>query len=101
MVPFIYVDFWDVPRLLLFRYRESLFVLASCFSEEKDDWPDSYTIQSLPNWVEDKIRESDWRVLEQEIEGRKFLGEIAVNSVIFDETRKRTLDPSFLDEFLE
>jgi hypothetical protein len=54
----------------------------------------------LPSWVEQKIADSSWKVLEEDI-GSKLLGEIPVKDVIFDETKRRTLDPTFLDRFLK
>ena len=47
MVPFKYIDFWDVPRFLLLKYRDHLFLLASYFDEEKDDYDDNYSIEHL------------------------------------------------------
>jgi hypothetical protein len=99
MVPFKYVEFHDVPRLIMFRYRSSLFLLASYFDEEKDDYRENYSIQLLPTWVEARIAESSWQVLEEET-GAKFLGEIPVKDVVFDHTRRRALEPAFLDKFL-
>ena len=37
MVPFKYVDFYDVPRLIMFTYQGQLFLLASYFDKERDD----------------------------------------------------------------
>jgi len=97
MVPFKYVDFYDVPRLIMFRYRNHLFLLASHFDEEKDDYEENYSIELLPSWVEQKIAESSWKVLEDDI-GARLLGKIPVKDVVFDHTKRRALDPAFLDE---
>jgi hypothetical protein len=56
MVPFKYIDFYDVPRFLLLKYRDHLFLLASYFDEEKDDYDDNYSIDILPSWVEQICR---------------------------------------------
>jgi len=101
MVPFKYIDFWDVPRFLLLKYRDHLYLLASYFDEEKDDYDDNYSIDILPSWVEQKIAESSWKVLEEDIDGRRQLGEIPVKDVVFDQTKKRTLDPTFLDKYMK
>jgi hypothetical protein len=100
MVPFKYVDFYDVPRLIMFRYRDRLFLLASYFDDEKDDHDENYSIQLLPSWVEQKIADSSWKVLEDDI-GAELLGEVPVKAVGFDETKRRTLDPTFLDKYLK
>jgi hypothetical protein len=54
----------------------------------------------LPPWVERKIAESSWQVLEDDI-GARPLGEIAVKDVVFDKTKRHTLDPTFLDKYLK
>jgi hypothetical protein len=78
MVPFKYIDFYDVPRVIMFRYRDKLFLLGSYFDDEKDDYARNYSIWIVPSWVEEKITESDsWKVLE-EVTGTGLLGEIAV-----------------------
>ncbi len=100
MVQFKYVDFNDVPHLVLFTYRGRLILLASYFNEEKDDYDENYSIQILPSWVEQRIAESSWRVLEDDI-GAEQIGEISIKDVIFDSSKRNTLDPSFLDKYLE
>src|SRR6266852_4081649 len=100
MVPFKYVDFYDIPRLIMLRYQGHLFLLASYFDEEKDDHDENYSIELLPSWVEQKIADSSWKVLEDDI-GAKLLGEIPVKDVVFDHTKRRTLDPIFLDKYLK
>ena len=101
MVPFKYVDFYDVPRLILLKYRDRLFLLASYFDEEKDDYEDNYSIDILPSLVEQRILESSRKVLEEEIEGRLHLGEIHVKDVVFDRTRRQMLDSTFLNKYIK
>jgi hypothetical protein len=98
MVPFKYVEFCDVPRLITFKYRDKFFLLASYFDEEKDDYEENYLIEILPPWVEQRIGEASWTVLEDDI-GAKLLGEIPVKDVVFDLTKRRTLDPTFLNKY--
>ena len=100
MVPFKYVDFYDVPRLIMLRYQNLLFLLASHFDEEKDDYEENYSIELLPSWVEQKIAASSWKVLEDDIGARR-LGEIPVKDVVFDHTKRRALNTAFLDEYLK
>lgn len=98
--PFKYVDFYDVPRYILLKYRDRLFLLTSCFNEEMDDYEENYSIQILPSWVEQRIvTEKSWRVLE-DVEAH-VLGEVPVKDVVFDGTRRRTLDAAFLDGYLK
>ena len=99
MVPFTYVEFYDVPRMIMFRYQNYIFLLASYFDGEKDDYEEYYSIELLPSWVEQKVAESSWKVLEDDI-GARALGEIPVKDVVFDHTKRRALDPTFLDEYV-
>lgn len=100
MVPFYYVDYFDVPRVIRFWYRHRLFLLASHFDEELDDFETDYSISLLPAWVDQKIKEtSSWKILEEEGAWGTPLGTIPVKQVIFDSTRRRTLDPAFLDKY--
>jgi hypothetical protein len=100
MVPFKYVEFYDVPRLIMFRYQDHLFLLASYFDEDKDDYDENYSIELLPLWAEQKIAESSWKVLEEDLSGRRLVGKIAVKDVVFDSTRRRALDPTFLNKYM-
>jgi hypothetical protein len=100
VTPFKYADFYDVPRLIMLRYQNLLFLLASYFDEEKDDWEENYSIDLLPSWVEQKIAALSWKVLEGDIGARR-LGEISVKDVVFDHTKRQALDAAFLDEYLK
>ena len=100
MVSFKYVDFYDVPRLIIFRYQGHLFLLGSYFDEDKDDHDEDYSIELLPSWVEQKIAELSWKVLEDDISGRRRLGDIPLKDVVFDSTRRQALDPTFLDKYI-
>lgn len=100
MVPFKYGDFYDVPRLLMFRYKDRLFLLGSYFDEEKDDYEENYMIELLAPSAQQDIADPSWQHLATHA-GTEILGEIPVKSVVFDETKRRTLDPTFLDKFLE
>jgi len=99
MVPFKYVDFYDVPGLILLKYRDELFLLASYFVEDRDDYEAEYRISILPSWVEQKIADSSWKVLENEI-GARPVGTLPVKDLVFDQTKRQTLDPAFLDKYL-
>ena len=100
MAPFKCVDFYDVPRLIMFKYQGHLFLLASYFDDDKDDYDENYSIELLPSWVEQKIADSSWKVLEDDIAGRRLLGEIPVKNITFDATTRQALDPAFLDKYM-
>lgn len=99
MVPFKYIDFSDVPRLIMVRYRGKLFVLGSYFDDALDDYEEHYTIEIVPPWVEQRIIESSWKVLE-EIQ-RHPVGTFPVKEMIFDKTKRQFLDTGFLDKYVQ
>jgi hypothetical protein len=97
MIAFKYFDFWDVPRVITISYRDQHFLLESHFDEAIDDYDEDYTITQVAPGLEQRIMGSSWAVL-TEIE-RRPLGRIPVKDVAFDETRRKSLDPIFLDKY--
>lgn len=49
MVPFRFVEFYDVPRSIVVRHRGRLFLLQSAFDDEIDNYPDRYSVYMLPS----------------------------------------------------
>jgi len=96
MVPFNYGDFYDVPRLILLKYKGQVIMLGSYFDEKKDEYEDSYSIYLLPSSIEEEISKS---LYEGDVEA-KLIGSVPIRSVIFDGTKRRALNPEFLDKYL-
>jgi hypothetical protein len=96
MVPFSYVEFYDVPRTMAFRYRGKLLLLQSAFDEKADEYPARYSVYVLPDSVEASLSKSSWEFLgSAEL---ACVGQIAVEAVQFDPTKRKALDPSVLDQ---
>jgi hypothetical protein len=91
---FRYVEFYDVPRNIVFRYRDRLLLLQSAFDEEADDYSDSYSVYVLPDNVEASIEKSSWDFLRAT---RPIIGRIPIEVVRFDSTKRKSLDPSCVD----
>jgi hypothetical protein len=96
MVPFKYGDFYDVPRLIVFRYKGHLLLLGSYFDEKQDDYQDSYSIYLLPSSMEATVSKS---IYEGHVDA-KLIGSVPVTSVVFDSTKRSALNPEFLDKYL-
>ena len=64
MLPFRYVDFYDVPRVIVLRYKGKLLLLDSPFDDKLDDYPDTYFVYELPESVEALSAKKSWRFLE-------------------------------------
>ena len=97
MIPFRYIEFYDVPRGIVLRYRGKLLLLQSAFNEDLDDYPDTYSVYELPESVE-LAGCGSWHFLENKELDR--IGEIPVKALRFDSTKRKTLEPSVLDDLL-
>lgn len=95
MVSFRYVEFYDVPRAIVLRHKGKLLLLQSAFDDQVDEYPDTYTVYALPESVEASLAKGSWRFLEEL--PLISLGQISVQDVHFDPTKRKSLDPSVLD----
>jgi hypothetical protein len=96
MIPFRYVEFYDVPRSIAVRYRGRLFLLQSAFDEQLDEYPSTYSVYILPESIEDSLREGSWKFLGHI--PMTCMGSIQIGSVKFDPSMRKELDPSCLDD---
>jgi hypothetical protein len=97
-IPFRYGSFWDVPRSILLRHRGKALLLESHFDEALDEYPNDYTVYELPTsteWSEEPL--GPWIPDETP---RSLIGRIPVTAIVFDETKRRTLDPECLEPLL-
>jgi hypothetical protein len=95
MTPFQYLEFYDVPRCITLRYGERLFLLQSAFDESLDGYPASYSIYVLPDSVEDSLKKGSWEFLSST--PMTSIGHVQVGDVVFDSSKRKELDASFLD----
>ena len=98
MTPFQYVEFYDVPRCIVLRYREKLFLLQSAFDDHLDEYPDSYSVYLLPERVKDAVQKGSWEFLSNT--QMSCIGHIQVKDVVFDPTKRKELDASILDSLV-
>lgn len=85
-LPIRYRDFYDVPRIFAVEYRGTTFLFDCPFDAEIDDYRDDYRVFRVP--AKDLERES-WLGLTNDA---KPVGQVAVNDVVFDDTRRRLVD---------
>jgi hypothetical protein len=98
MTSFQYVEFYDVPRCIALRYRDTLFLLQSAFDEKLDDYPSSYSIYTLPDSVKDSLLRGSWEFLSTT--EMNCIGQIRIDQVVFDPSKRKELDASILDSFV-
>ena len=97
MVPFRYIEFYDVPRAIILCYMGKRVLLQSAFDEKADEYPDDYSVYILPDDARvpsPESKESAWTFLQSV--SLHFVGKISVRSVKFDVTKRKTLDPAVL-----
>lgn len=98
MIPFKYAGFYDVPRYIVLHYRGLFLLLQSAFDDELDEYASSYSVYVLPESVADSVREGSWDFFNNVpmIE----IGKIPVCSAVFDQTSRKELDASCLDDLI-
>ena len=88
-----YFSFWDVPRTFVFERDRRLYLLMCQFDDEIDDYPDKYEIFALQG-IEHFSAVIDWNFIEPL--SKTFLGTVPVSSILFDGSKRGTVDDSFL-----
>ncbi len=81
-----------MPRHFLVEYRDRWILFDCAFDDALDDYPDDYTVFVLPDAI--KIPQ-DWTCL-HELAERK-LGNVLVQDVRFDPTKRKSIDASVLN----
>jgi hypothetical protein len=84
-----YREFWDVPRLFIIRLDCDVWLFDCQFDESIDDYPDRYKVYVISRDV--PVNEN-WNLISEK--GR-FLGEIRVADVAFDETKRQEISLGF------
>ena len=87
-VPFVYRDYHDLPRAIVFHARGRRFFLECEFDAEADEYRDSYVLMELP--LELELHARDWRGLEEE--HHAILGHLPVSELVLDESGRRWLN---------
>jgi hypothetical protein len=98
MTPFQYLEFYDVPRCIALRYGERLFLLQSAFDDDLDDYESSYSIYELSESTEDSLKKGRWDFVGKT--PTTCIGQVPVGEVVFDSSKRKELDASFLDGFI-
>jgi hypothetical protein len=93
----VHRDFYDVPRMLILNHR-SLKLLFDCkFDDSLDAYPSTYKVYVLPQEIDEHSLQS-WDALPEEV--AKYLGDIPVDQVIFDASRRAEIDTQIIDNLL-
>lgn len=79
-----YRDFYDVPRMILVRAGDRWILLDCPFDDDADDYSLTYKVYELASDPRE-AESADWRPLTA---SGRFLNEVPVDAVEFDETRR-------------
>lgn len=84
-----YRDFWDFPKIFLVSFNGSLFLFDCKFSNDTEDFENKYQVFIMPELSENEINGSWYGLSDKSV---KYLGEVPINQVQFDETRKKFIN---------
>jgi hypothetical protein len=98
MTPFSYGFFYDVPRCIRLRYRGRGYLLLSAFDEVVDEYPDEYSVYELPGMTDDSQPACTPEFLSKT--PMDCVGQIPIDCVVFDPTKRKELDASVLDDLI-
>jgi hypothetical protein len=97
-VKIVYREFYDVPRMLIVSRRGLKLLLDSPFDESLDDYSPTYKVYVLPREIDERTLRS-WESLPQM--ATQSLGEIRVDQVVFDVTKRAEVDAGVIDSLLD
>src|SRR5215467_10985099 len=98
MTQITYREFYDVPRMVILNHRGLKLLLDSGFDESKDEYSLTYKTYILPMELDERTQRS-WAALPQT--ATKCIGEIPVDQVIFDPTKRAEIDTRLIDKLLD
>src|SRR5690242_20366093 len=84
-----YRDFWDFPRIFLVDYNDSLILFDCKLNEETEEYEDKFQIFLMPKLTEQELNGS-WNLFSGK--AIKFLGEISINAISFDESKREFIE---------
>lgn len=93
-----YLDFWTVPRIFLVEHAGSLFLFDCAFNDDTEDYPDRYQVYLMPPLTEQDLAESWAGLHKRALVG---LGEAPIADVVFDPTRRKSIDACTLSPFID
>jgi hypothetical protein len=83
--------------MLILTHRGQKLLLDCKFDESLDEYPAVYKVYALPLEIDENALQS-WDALPQNV--MKYLGDIPVEQVMFDPSKRKEVDTTTLDAFL-
>lgn len=88
-----YRDFHDLPRAIVVRFGDSLYLLDCQFDFESDDYEPNYSVYLLPDELSPYLESMSWVDLNHRGE---YIGSIPTTEVNFDPSRRRSINAAAL-----
>ena len=95
-VPFVYRDFYDLPRMLVFMAAGRGYLFDCSVDEGVDDYLPDYQVFELPFESLSELPTGSWE--DVPVRALRRLGSLPVESLRLDDTRRRCVDTSVLLE---
>lgn len=92
-----YRDFYDVPRIFIVTHNGKPYLFDCPFNDELDEYSESYRVYRLQAIPENELKGS-WERLPEEAVG--MLGEVPVEEVQLDATKRKSISTSVLDDLI-
>jgi hypothetical protein len=87
-----YGEFWDIPRLMVVRWRRENYLLDGPFDDKLDEYSEEFAVYRLPRKLPDLA--GSWNGLAAT---GQYVGEIAAGDLIFDATKRKLVDGAVFD----
>ena len=91
-----YRDFYDFPRMFVVADAANLYLFDGSFDDNLDDYPPEYNVFLMPELTEAELAGS-WAHLPTR--AVRHLGRVPVSAVVFDATRRQSVDRDVIRRF--
>lgn len=92
-----YRDFYDVPRIFITAHDGKQYLFDCPFDDELDDYSERYRVYQLPALQEYELDGSWERLPDRAV---ALVGSVPVDKVEFDQSKRKLINTSVLDELL-
>ena len=94
----IYRDFWDLPRIFIVRHDDQHYLFDCRLSESNNDYEETYGVYTLTDLSSDAL-DGSWDNIHER--AASHLGVVLVKDVVFDPSRRRSIDTAVIDTLLD
>ena len=84
-----YRDFYDIPRIFVFRLKNRVYLADCPFDDELDEYHNAYELFELPEDVVEAL-DGSWKALRKH--SIQKMGRVNVSDMIFDVTKRKQVN---------